>query len=171
MPRWGALNFHPCLLPHNRGKHYNFWTLVEETPFGVTLHFVDEGVDSGDIAYKSPIEKTWEDTGATLYAKARAEIVRLFKEKWPEIRRGDMPRTPQDDAHITFHRASELEGASEVRLDGQYRARDLLNLIRARTFPPHPGAWFVENGVRYDMRIEITRSIPGLPDEGSEGNA
>jgi methionyl-tRNA formyltransferase len=41
MPRLGFINTHPSLLPHNRGKHYNFWALVEQAPFGVTLHRVD----------------------------------------------------------------------------------------------------------------------------------
>lgn len=45
----GFINTHPSLLPHNRGKHYNFWALVEQAPFGVSLHFVDEGIDSGDV--------------------------------------------------------------------------------------------------------------------------
>ena len=42
IPHLGCLNFHPSLLPHNQGKHPNFWSIVEETPFGVTLHFIDE---------------------------------------------------------------------------------------------------------------------------------
>ncbi|GAA0832540.1 formyltransferase family protein [Cupriavidus pauculus] len=63
IPRRGVVNFHPSLLPHNRGKHYNFWTIVEDSPFGVSLHLVNEGVDQGDILFQAPIEKTWEDTG------------------------------------------------------------------------------------------------------------
>ncbi|NLW76869.1 MAG: formyl transferase, partial [Methanomicrobiales archaeon] len=49
LPKWGFINTHPSLLPYNRGKHYNFWAIVEEVPFGVTLHRVDLGVDTGDI--------------------------------------------------------------------------------------------------------------------------
>ena len=157
IPRMGCLNFHPSYLPYNRGKHYNFWTIVEDTPFGVTLHWVNEGIDSGPIAFQSLIEKSWEDTGKTLYYKAQKEIVRLFKEKFPEIKRGNIPRIPQDLSKGSFHRSNELEEVSKIELDKNYRARDLLNILRARTFRPYPGVWFIDNGIKYEVRVEITR--------------
>jgi len=155
IPRLGCLNFHPSFLPYNRGKHYNFWAIVEGAPFGVTLHWVEEEVDCGDIAFQSAIQTTWEDTGATLYHKAQEEIVRLFKEKFPEIQAGRIPRVPQDLSQGSFHRATELDEASRIELDKSYIARDLLNVLRARTFPPHPAAWFTDNGKRYEARIDI----------------
>jgi methionyl-tRNA formyltransferase len=45
----GFINTHPSFLPFCKGKHYNFWTLVKNCKFGVTLHYVDEGIDTGDI--------------------------------------------------------------------------------------------------------------------------
>jgi len=157
IPRLGCLNFHPSYLPYNRGKHYNFWALVEGAPFGVTLHWVGHGVDCGDIAFQSRLDVSWEDTGATLYQKAQAEIVRLFKEKFPEIMQGRIPRIPQDLAQGSFHKAAELDAASKIELDKSVTARELLNLLRARTFPPHPAAWFEEGGDRYEVRVEIKR--------------
>ena len=124
-------------------------------PFGVTLHWVGAGVDCGDIAFQSLIETSWEDTGATLYYKAQEEIVRLFKEKFSEIKAGRIPRLPQDLARGSFHLARELEDASRIELDKTYTAAELLNLLRARTFQPHPAAWFEAEGRRYEVRIEI----------------
>jgi methionyl-tRNA formyltransferase len=164
LPRLGCLNFHPSYLPFNRGKHYNFWTLVEDVPFGVTLNWVSEGVDNGHIAFQSPIAKSWEDTGESLYHKAQAEIVRLFKEKFPEIKNQKIPRIAQDLGKGSFHKAKELEAASRIELEERYRARDLLNLLRARTFPPYPGAWFVDDGTRYEVRVQIKR-VDGQQDE------
>lgn len=157
IPRLGCLNFHPSLLPYNRGKHYNFWTLVEDTPFGVTLHWVNGAIDAGDIAWQSPIEKSWTDTGETLYHRAQREIVKLFREKFADIQRGAIPRVPQDLARGSAHRAAEIEPASKIDLERPYTARELLNLIRARTFPPHPGAWFLDGGEKYEVRIEIKK--------------
>ena len=155
--RLGILNFHPSYLPYNRGKNYNFWTIIEDTPFGVTLHFINDGVDKGDIAFQSRIEKTWEDTGKTLYEKAQTAIVRLFIESFPKIKSGNIPRIPQDMSKGSYHKASELDFASYIDLDKTYKARDLLNLLRARTFPSHPAAWFKDGGQEYDVRIEITK--------------
>lgn len=157
IPRLGWLNFHPSFLPYNRGKHYNFWAIVEGAPFGVTLHWIDAGVDSGAIAFQRPLPVGWEDTGATLYAAAQRTIVDLFEESWPAIRDGRIPRIPQP-AGGSFHRATELDEASRIDLEASYRARDLLNLLRARTFPPHPAAWFVDEGKRYEVRVEIRKA-------------
>jgi methionyl-tRNA formyltransferase len=157
IPRLGCLNFHPSFLPYNRGKHYNFWAIVEGAPFGVTIHWVDVAVDCGDIAFQSRIDTSWEDTGATLYYKAQEEIVRLFKEKFSEIKAGRIPRIPQDLGRGSVHFARELDQVSRMELDRNYTARELLNLLRARTFSPHPAAWFVDDGKRYEVRIEIKR--------------
>ncbi|MEK6334534.1 MAG: formyltransferase family protein [Acidobacteriota bacterium] len=161
IPRLGCLNFHPSFLPYNRGKHYNFWAIVERAPFGVTIHWVDVAVDCGDIAFQSRIETSWEDTGATLYYKAQEEIVRLFKEKFSEIKAGRIPRLAQDLAQGSVHRARELEEASRIELDQTYPARALLNLIRARTFPPYPAVSFVDEDQRYEVRIEIKKVDEG----------
>jgi len=163
LPRMGCLNFHPSYLPYNRGKHYNFWAIVEEVPFGVSLNSADKGIDTGDIAYQSLIETSWEDTGESLYIKAQEEIVRLFKEKFPDIKTGRIPRVPQDLSKGSFHNSNELEESSRIDLDKGYKARTLLNLLRARTFPPHPGAWFIDKGQKFQARLEIKR-VDG-PDE------
>jgi methionyl-tRNA formyltransferase len=157
LPRVGFLNCHPSLLPHNRGKHYNFWALVEQAPFGVTIHWVTEDVDAGDIAFQAPITTSWEDTGETLYRRARTATVELFAASYDRIRRGDIPRIPQDLARGSFHKSAEIDGASRIDLDRDVRARDLLNLLRARTFVGHPASWFVEDGERYEVRVEIRK--------------
>lgn len=157
-PRLGFLNCHPSLLPHNRGKHYNFWALVEEAPFGVSLHWVTEQVDAGDIAFQAPVPVTWEDTGETLFHKARTAMVELFRASYDRIRRGDIPRIPQELSRGSFHKASEIDAASRIDLDAKVRARDLLNLLRARTFAGFPAAWFVDDGTRYEVRVEIRKA-------------
>lgn len=155
LPRLGCVNFHPSLLPHGRGKHPNFWALCEGSPFGVSLHLIDAGVDSGDVVFQQILPVSWEDTGGTLHQRARVAIVALFKENFARLMRGDIPRQPQVASEGSFHRASELEAASRIDLDKHYSGRELLNLLRARTYMPHPGAWFTEAGAVYDVRVEI----------------
>ena len=158
LARIGFLNFHPSLLPHNRGRHPNFWSIVEETPFGVSIHWVDETVDGGDVAFQKEIPKSWVDTGGTLHAKGRAAIVRLFENNFDAIVSGNSPRLKQAPARVRY--AKELEPASEIDLDKQYTGRELLNLIRARTFSPYPACSFSEHGEMYEVRVEITTKRP-----------
>jgi methionyl-tRNA formyltransferase len=157
IPRLGCLNFHPSYLPYNRGKHYNFWAIVEESPFGVSLHWITAGIDDGDIAFQRRIETTWEDTGASLFHKAQREIVALFAEKFAQITKGEIPRIPQELDRGSFHYGRELDAASRIDLDASCTARRLLNILRARTFPPHPAAWFVDEGEKYEVRVEIKK--------------
>ncbi len=158
LPLKGFINTHPSLLPHNRGKHPNFWAIVEEAPFGVSLHYINSGIDSGDIVAQRQIRYDWTDNAESLYLKACNAMVSLFSEVYPCIRQGTVPRIPQDHTAGTFHRSSEREPASRMEPDRIYLGKDLLNRLRARTFPGHPSCWFEEDGQRYEVRIEIRRA-------------
>lgn len=157
VPRYGFLNTHPSLLPYNRGKHYNFWALIEQAPFGVTLHRVDSGVDTGDIVAQKEIPYDWCDNGGSLYFKAKAAMVGLFCQTYPALRAGGVSSIPQNSEIGSFHHSSEMHKASIIDLDCMYRGRDLINLLRARTFEGYPGCWFEETGNRYEISIEIRK--------------
>ena len=151
----GVINTHPSLLPFNRGKNYNFWNLVEDVPFGVTLHFVTSKIDAGDMIFQCPIEKNWEDTGQTLYEKAQLQMVKLFKSSYKRVINGDYDRLKQDLEQGSFHNSKELFPASEIFLEQKYTAKEILNLLRARTFPPHDGCYFFDDNKKYQIRVNI----------------
>ena len=157
VPRHGFVNTHPSLLPYNRGKHYNFWALVEQAPFGVTLHRVTSGVDTGDIVAQKEIPYDWCDDGGSLHAKAQEAMVGLFCQTYSILRTGDFDSVPQNGQVGSFHRSSEIDNASNIDLDHMYRGRDLINLLRARTFEGYPGCWFEESGKRYEISIKIRK--------------
>jgi len=156
-PSLGFYNTHPSYLPYGKGKYPNFWALVEQTPFGVTIHKVDGGVDTGPIVARNEIAYSWSDNGETLYTKAIETILELFKTTYSRIRKGDLSLIPNDPKSGTYHHSSELEPASKILLDQNYLARDLLNLLRARTFDGFPGCWFTEDNVKYEVKISIRR--------------
>ena len=157
LPRRGFVNTHPSLLPYGRGKHYNFWSIVDRVPFGVSLHTVDESVDSGDIVAQTELPYDWEDTGGSLYQKATEAMLKLVHETYPRLRRLDFQARPQNLAVGTFHRSVELEATSSIDLDKGYIARDLLNLLRARTFPGYPACTFSDGDAVYEVRVDIKR--------------
>lgn len=160
LPRRGWINLHPSLLPFNRGKHPNFWCLVDETPCGVTLHWIDSGVDTGDIIVQREIPTSWEDTGESIYRKSTQAIVELFKEYFIPIKEGKHGAQVKQPAAGTFHWASEIDRASEIKLDETVTARKLLNVLRARNYPPHPSAFFYEGDEKFAVEVRIRR-LPG----------
>ena len=153
--RLGCLNLHPSLLPYNRGAHPNVWSIIEQTPAGVTLHYIDEGVDTGDIVAQREVIVEPVDTGATLYGKLQDEAFRLFVDSWPLFKAGKLPRNSQDPRRATVHRVKDLARVDQIDLDRSYNARELIDLLRARTFPPYKGAWFETQGRKVYATINL----------------
>lgn len=154
MPK-GCLNIHPGFLPYGRGAFPNVWSIVEGTPTGVTLHYMDRDVDAGDIVAQKEILVEHVDTGKTLYHKLEHACVDLFEETWPLIKSGHAPRVPQKNHLKTCHKLKDVERIDEIDLDQTYKAKELINLIRARTFPPYPGAYFRYKGRKIYLRLQL----------------
>lgn len=157
LPSRGCVNLHPSYLPLNRGKFPNVWSIVDGTQAGATIHYIDEGVDTGDVILRRPVTTEPTDTGATLYERLERACVDVFVEVWPSIRTGNPVRTAQDDLPEppTFHHASDVDGIDEIDLEETSTARSLLDLLRARTFPPHPSAYFVVDGRKIWVRLDL----------------
>ena len=151
----GVVNLHPSYLPYNRGQYPNVWSIVERTPAGATLHYIDHGVDTGDIIAQERIPIEPIDTGETLYRKLERTCVTLFKENWPLIRSGKAKRTPQDKGKGTYHVTRDVDQIDSIDLNKNYKAGELIDLIRARTFGPYPGAYFVDRGRRVYMHMQL----------------
>ena len=57
MPKYGAINCHAGKLPDYRGRNILNWALInDEKEFGITVHFIDEGIDTGDIILQESFE-------------------------------------------------------------------------------------------------------------------
>jgi methionyl-tRNA formyltransferase len=152
----GCINLHPALLPYNRGAYPNVWSIVEKTPAGVTLHYIDEGLDTGDIVAQEKVIVEATDTGATLYRKLELAALELFQRTWPTIESGDVRRRPQSAELGTSHRRADVRAIDEIELARKYRGEDLINILRARTFAPYPGAYFLRNGRKIYLRLELS---------------
>lgn len=91
IPKMGAVNLHISYLPWNRGANANVWSFLEDTPKGVTIHQIDEGIDTGDILLQKEVSFDEDrETLKTSYEKAHKEIQELFRENWHSIREGEI---------------------------------------------------------------------------------
>ena len=160
----GVVNLHPSFLPWNRGKHTNVWAIVDGTPAGATLHRIDATVDTGPLIAQRRLEVRPEDTAKSLYLRQEDACIDLLQEAWPSLVDGTAVAKPQPPGG-SFHRGAELAGLDRIDLDATYTGRELLDLLRARTFPPHAGAWFEEDGRRVYVRVELTVD-PGTDSSG-----
>jgi len=151
----GIVNLHPAYLPYNRGQYPNVWSIIEGTPAGVTLHYIDVKIDTGDIIAQREVPVEPVDTGEILYRKLEQASVELFQETWPLIKEGKATRMPQSGEAGTYHLTKDVESVDKIDLDRIYIARDLINILRARTFPPYKGAYFTSNGRKVYLSLQL----------------
>ncbi len=156
----GVVNLHSGLLPYNRGAHPNVWSIVEGTPAGVTLHYIDQGVDTGDVITQREVAVSAADTAATLYEKLERASVSLFRDSWPALLGGEAGRTPQR-GDGTSHRVRDLATLDLIDLDRSYTGRELIDRLRARTFPGYDGAYFVHQGKRVYVQVRLEEREEG----------
>jgi methionyl-tRNA formyltransferase len=156
IPKYGCINFHPSLLPKNRGWYPSVWPFLDGTLPGVTLHMIDEGADTGDIIAQEAVIMNETDTGGDIYRKCQDAIIKLFKETWVKLRTDGVVLQPQDHAKATYHTKKEANALDEISLYGLYRADDLFNIIKAKTFGDKSYAYYMKNGTKYRLKLTIT---------------
>lgn len=154
IPPMGCINIHPAYLPYNRGAYPNVWSIVDNTPAGVTIHYMDRGIDTGAIIAQEKVAVLPTDTGATLYKKLEQASLGLFVKTWPKIKEGKVDLLNQVGKG-TYHRTKDVDQIDCIDLDAKYTARHLIDVLRARTFPPHKGAFFEENGKKIYMQLAL----------------
>jgi len=157
----GWTNLHPSLLPFNRGKHGYFWAIVEGTPFGATIHLINEQIDAGNILFQEQIPIDITDTGESLYKKSRSVLMGLFKKNYHRLVNLDFSPVKQSiKGRFTSHFGKELDSATCIDLNKTYKAIDLINIIRGRTFWNGDAAFFYKDGIKYHIRTEIKKAPP-----------
>ncbi|MCF8049680.1 MAG: methionyl-tRNA formyltransferase [Desulfobacterales bacterium] len=138
IPEYGTICFHPSLLPHHRGPNAVGWAILQgESYTGLTIFWIDGGIDTGPILLQQRVDIGDNDTtGSLLMGKlfpmgveAIAEAVRLVKNE-------DPPKIVQDEELATYEPTID-ETAS--RIDWRRSITDIANKIRG--CDPLPGAW------------------------------
>ncbi len=104
LPRLGSLNVHPSLLPSNRGPVPLFWTFREShQQTGVTIHLMNEGMDSGDILAQAPIEVPSGISYVQLESRCATLGGELLARTVWDMYKGIAAPVPQDEAHGSYH--------------------------------------------------------------------
>lgn len=154
----GCVNFHPAYLPYNRGKNPNVWPFIEKTPAGVTIHYIDEQIDTGDIIDRRQIKIEETDTAGILDKKTQIEIVDLFKKIWPTLKKGTQVRTPQENDKATFHWGKEVDDLDEIKLNQTYTGRELIDRLRARSYDKRSFAYYVKDGEKIYLNLSLHKT-------------
>ena len=162
IPRLGAFNLHGSLLPRYRGRVPINWAIINgETETGVTLHYMVQKPDAGDIVDQETIGIGPQETAQDVFVKATQAARRVLERQIDAIENGAPPRRPQDVAGASYFGGRRAE---DGRIDWRHGAREIFNLIRAVTHP-YPGAYTEVDG----RRLYIWWALPQPQGNGRPG--
>ncbi|WP_010498267.1 methionyl-tRNA formyltransferase [Paenibacillus elgii] len=142
LPRLGCINIHASLLPKYRGGapiHYAVMNGDDVT--GVTIMYMAEGLDTGDMISKIEVPIEDSDTTGTMFDKLSLAGAKLLEETLPDLLAGRVQSVPQNDAEAVY---SPNISREQERIDWSKPAEQLWNLVRA--LHPRPGAYTLWNG-------------------------
>ncbi len=138
IPKLGAINMHGSLLPLYRGRCPVNWVLVKGEPkTGVTLHYMVEKPDAGDIIARKEVTIDFQDTALTLFKKMEQAAANLLDETLPLIKAGSHQKIPQDLSKGSYFGGRRPE---DGKINWLQKDIEIYNLVRAVTHP-YPGAF------------------------------
>lgn len=157
----GFINCHAGALPYYRGRNILNWALVNDAPeFGVTVHYVDEGIDTGDIILQKTAAVSDDDNYGTLLRRAIALCGEVLLEAMVMIAESRVKPINQQGVHpVGFYCGRRAEG--DEWIDWSWSSRRVFNFVRAIS-PPGPGARAVCAGL--DVNITKAVIIPNSPE-------
>lgn len=162
IPPRGCINLHVSLLPKYRGAAPVQWAVINgECETGVSIMYLNEGLDTGDILRVSPVTIGENETAGELFARITDEGARTLLAAMDDIAAGTAHAVPQDHTQATLAPPLTKE---QARFDFDAPARVLHNLIRGMN--PWPVAYFEYGGKKVKvLRTLCDDSAAGAPGE------
>lgn len=158
LPRYKTINCHAGKLPFYRGRNILNWALInDEKEFGITVHYIDEGIDTGDIILQDIYPITDEDNYGTLLTRAYDGCADVLYRAIKKIQCGEVnPIKQQDIDPIGMYCGMRVSG-DEI-IDWSQTSREIFNFIRALCAPgPQAVSWI--NGEK--IYINKARMVSG----------
>lgn len=162
-----SLNFHPGLLPEYAGLHTHQWAIRNgEREFGVTVHRMEQRIDTGAIVGQLRFPIRPEDTGLSLFSRCLAAGVELFPRIVAQIVRGEpLADIPQD---LTRRKLYRHRDALDGRIDWNASAQAVVDFIRAGNYEPLTSPTYVarlDKVADADVEVLRARVEPASPGE------
>jgi methionyl-tRNA formyltransferase len=163
VPRFGAVNVHGGLLPGYRGGHVMQWAIINGEPeTGVTLHYMDAGIDTGPVIAETRVPILADDNAVRVRARLKAAGAELLRHWWPRIANGTAPRVPQDESNGRYW---PMRTPEDGRIDWSMSNAEVCRLVRALACN-EPGAFVNVGGRIVSIREahaepSIAASAPG----------
>ncbi len=166
LPPLGTINCHAGKLPFYRGRNILNWALInDEKEFGITVHYIDEGIDTGDILAQRSFPITDLDDYATLLQRAHGGCAELLVQTIKDVQGGRATRRPQSAIHPQgFYCVARQPG--DEALSWLQTSREVFNFVRAICRPGPQARTFLGGEEIRINRVELVADAPvfkGVP--------
>lgn len=160
LPRLNTINCHAGKLPFYRGRNILNWALInDEKEFGITVHYIDEGIDTGDIILQRCFPITDDDDYATLLMVSHKACADILYDAIKQVQNGDSQRIKQKTIHpVGFYCGRRGEG-DEI-IDWNQSSRKIFNFIRAVCTPGPKATTYLTGLPVYINRSRIIQYAP-----------
>ena len=139
--KYGAFNVHPGHLPKYRGPFPTAWAILNgEDLFGITIHYMDSSIDTGDIIFQKTHNILPDETGFELYNHSMRLSAELYAEKLEDILCGNYEPNKQTRYGTYYGNIP-----SHVQIDWRKPSRYICNEVRVHAPPYYPAYSFVKN--------------------------
>ena len=157
IPRLGSINLHMAPLPQYRGAHPENWAIINGEAFmGFTVHYLEEGIDTGDIILQDSVPVLPEDDILSLTFKLADAGPKMLIQALNDIKLGKATRAPQDQSQSSFFPPRKPENGE---IDWTLDTPIILNLIRALA-RPYPGTFCFFD--REKVTVWRAKNVPGI---------
>lgn len=158
LPRYGTINCHAGKLPFYRGRNILNWALInDEKEFGITVHYLDEGIDTGDIILQKVYPITDEDDYGTLLVRAYDGCADVLYRAIKLIQSGEVNPVNQNTIDPVGTYFGIRQPGDEV-INWNQTSREIFNFIRALSIPgPQAMSWIAGKKIS----INKSRMISG----------
>lgn len=154
LAKFGAINLHMAPLPKYRGAHPENWALINgEDWMGYTVHYLDSGIDTGDIIAQDRVRILPEDDILSLTFKISEVAPKMLVKTINDIGFGNIVRISQDESQATYYPPRK---PSDGLIDWSMKDNEIQNLVRAVT-RPYPGAYTIILG--YKLMVWRSRIV------------
>jgi methionyl-tRNA formyltransferase len=159
LPSQACLNIHASLLPRHRGASPIQAAIREgDAQSGITIMWMDEGLDTGDVLLMEPLDIAPDETGGRLHDRLAALAPACLLRALAMIRAGHAPRTPQESSRATLTRKLERPHG---HIPWNTSAEEIGRLVRA--YDPWPGTYCLipsgEGGGSVQLKVHRTEVI------------
>jgi methionyl-tRNA formyltransferase len=167
-PSIGSFNLHPGPLPRYAGLNAPSWAIYKgEHTHAVTLHWMDNGIDTGAIAYMVEFPIDQDDTGLTLSAKCVRAGLPLLHDLLEAASKHDVPRRPQPGMVRRYY---GREVPHQGRLIWNEPAARVVNFVRACDYVPFASPWGSPRAYLAGREIVILKAgLTGEPSDAPPG--